>query len=177
MISTLIRQRNVAWAKAKKTNDSLDWRCYRELRNKCTKIIRKSKREYYLSMLSENLNNPAKFWKLVKSTSTVSLPPKAPEHLMVNQIVVKGRDNIVDTFNNYFSAGLIAKNFNSSTHVSTNSVTPDEQKFSFSTITTQQVYKALLKLDTKKSAGVDKIEPYFFKTIGSHYGWADRFYF
>jgi len=56
-------------------------------------------------MVNEILNNPIKFWKLVKSTSETSLSIKVPDHLIVNQTIVKGRANIAETFNNFFTAG------------------------------------------------------------------------
>lgn len=72
-VSNLIRQRNAAWAKAKKTNNFLDWISYRALRNKCTKLIKSGKCDYYLSIINENLKNTKKFWKLIKSTSVSSV--------------------------------------------------------------------------------------------------------
>lgn len=163
-LSTLIRQRNAAWAKAKKSNDLLDWSSYRALRNSCTNSIKCAKRDYYLSMVNENLNNPTKFWKLVKSTSGTSLSIKIPDHLIVNQNIVRGRANIAESFNNFFTAG---SSYESDLGVSTELVVSDKhcprQVFNFSPITTSQVYNALVKLDVKKSAGVDKIEPYFLK--------------
>jgi len=108
-VSTSIKQRNAAWVKAKKSNNPLDWITYRASRNKCTKLIKSAKRDYYLSTIKENVNNPTKFWKLIKSTSAPNQLFKFPEHLNVNHTVVKGREVIADTFNNYFTDSIFSQ--------------------------------------------------------------------
>lgn len=42
-IASQIRERNNAWAKAKKSNDTKHWNEYRALRNKCTRYIKMPK--------------------------------------------------------------------------------------------------------------------------------------
>ncbi|XDV21754.1 hypothetical protein PO909_026778 [Leuciscus waleckii] len=167
-VSTFIKQRNAAWAKAKNSNNSLDWISYRALRNKCTKLIKSAKRDYYLSAINENLNNPIKFWKLVKSTSVSNLSFKFPDHLKANHIVVKGKEAIADTLNSYFiSVGSTSESTNSSVNTSKETAESIQhclsQSFNFVPITTAQVHEALLKLDPKKKAGIDQIEPYLLK--------------
>lgn len=48
--TTFIKLRNAAWAKANKSNNSLDWICYRALRKNAQKLIKSAKQDYYLSM-------------------------------------------------------------------------------------------------------------------------------
>lgn len=66
-ISNLLRQRDQAWAKARKTKLEADWVNFCQLRNKCTSLIKKRKSEFYLSEIMSNFNDPKKFWKFVKS--------------------------------------------------------------------------------------------------------------
>ena len=167
-ISSLIRQRDTAWAKAKKSNIPLDWNLYRTLRNKCTKLIKNSKCAYYLNAIHDNLNNPAKFWKLVKSSSGSITPNSLPDLLRVNQSEIKGKMDIADSFNNHFiSAGSIFDSSNSGMIAAEGEPGPPpldpDQLFTFAPILTSQVHKALMSLDVKKSSGPDKIEPFFFK--------------
>lgn len=49
-----------------KTNDTKHWVANRVLRNHCTRMIKNEKSGYYLELLHQNLNDPKKFWKLVK---------------------------------------------------------------------------------------------------------------
>uniref|UniRef100_A0A0E9XRT2 Uncharacterized protein n=1 Tax=Anguilla anguilla TaxID=7936 RepID=A0A0E9XRT2_ANGAN len=80
-ISSSIRERDKAWAKAKRSNDASDWVQYRALRNKCTKLIKNTKSDYYLHLINENLNDPSKFWKLIKSSSGSMTPSTLPDRL------------------------------------------------------------------------------------------------
>jgi hypothetical protein len=54
-IATAIRERNEAWIKAKRNNNDKCWLNYRVLRNKCTRLIKTTKSEYYLNLINENL--------------------------------------------------------------------------------------------------------------------------
>lgn len=44
-LSDLIQQRNEAWAKARQSDSAKDWFIFRQLRNKCTSLIKKAKAE------------------------------------------------------------------------------------------------------------------------------------
>ncbi len=64
----LIKERDVAWAKARQTHLDSDWLHFRQLRNKCTVANRKSKSDYFLDKTEVNLTNPRKLWKNVDVT-------------------------------------------------------------------------------------------------------------
>ena len=68
-LSDIIHKRDVAWARARKSKSELDWIHFRQLRNKCTSHIRNAKSNYYVNQMTENSNNPSKFWKAVKDMS------------------------------------------------------------------------------------------------------------
>lgn len=59
-IATAVREWNEAWIKAKRNNNDKCWLNYRVLRNKCTRLIKSTKSEYYLNLINENLNDPKK---------------------------------------------------------------------------------------------------------------------
>lgn len=42
-ISTLIKKRDAAWGKAKKTNNQMDWVNYRTIKNYCTTLVKQTK--------------------------------------------------------------------------------------------------------------------------------------
>lgn len=87
-LSFMIRERNVAWGKAQTTNSTADWTAFRILRNKFTSMTRKAKSDYYLKNLSENLNNPSKFWKQIKSLSGSNSFSGLPQHIFVNSVEI-----------------------------------------------------------------------------------------
>ena len=95
--------------------------------------------------------------------------PILPDMLKINQCEIKGKDNIINAFNEHFTkaAAIITSHL----PVSKKPVIPESvissSCFDFSIITPYQVYKALSKLDIKKSTGPDKIESFFPKAAAS----------
>ena len=87
-IKNSMRERDYFLTKARSGKSELDWSKYRNLRNMVTREIRKAKGRYYRNLLEENLDNPSKFWKAVKSLYQMKshLPKLAPSELnmMIN---------------------------------------------------------------------------------------------
>lgn len=151
-VSNFIKQRNVAWSKAKKTNSNEDWSNYRLLRNKCTKLIKMSKSQYYLNLINNNMNDPSKFWKITKSLVGSNKSSDLPKVLKVDQRLITDKADMVNVFNNHFiSASLITDTSNSLVNGELNIDEPtnynDSDLFSFTPISSTQVYKLLANLD------------------------------
>ena len=164
-LSDTIHRRNVAWAKARKSVLASDWSIFRQLRNKCTTLIKKAKSEYYLSVTTENLNNPQKFWKVIKSISVSKSPPALPIFVLKDSVPVYDRTEVLNCFNNHFvSSGSLFESMGAAT-VSPCTEAPrfSGETFNFLPFTVQQVHQALKTLDSRKSPGPDAIEPYFLK--------------
>ncbi|XP_055755262.1 uncharacterized protein LOC129834369 [Salvelinus fontinalis] len=68
-LSCIIHNRNLAWAKARKSCSDADCLIFRQLRNKCSFLLRKAKSEYLMSVTTDILNDPRKFCKAIKSMS------------------------------------------------------------------------------------------------------------
>ena len=66
-IRDMMRTRDYHHKRAQKTKDPLDWSVYRDLRNKTTKLIRDSKRDYYSDVIDTNKKDSGKLWKTLKS--------------------------------------------------------------------------------------------------------------
>ncbi len=167
-VSNLIKQRNVAWSKAKKTNSDEDWSQYRLLRNKCTKSIKSSKSQYYLNLINNNMNDPSKFWKLTKSLVGSKKSTDLPKALKLNQRIITDKLNIVDMFNSHFISASSITDFSNSLVIEEQGIDEstnysESDLFSFTPILPTQVHKLLSNLDCKKSGGSDKIEPIYFK--------------
>lgn len=173
-IATAIRERNEAWVKAKKHNSDACWLNYRVLRNKCTRLIKSTKNEHYLNLMKENLNDPKKFWKAIKSSSGDVPPPTIPEYIATSQGEIRDKQHMVDTFNMHFiNAGIATQstlpaNFSKgTTTVPDPNMSLNRPTFNFSSISAYEVQRALQGLDCKKSAGPDQIEPYFLRTAAN----------
>ena len=64
-LAEVLHERNCAWARARKSGLETDWLYFRQLRNKFTSLLRRTKAEFYLSMTTESLKNPKKLWKAI----------------------------------------------------------------------------------------------------------------
>ena len=62
----LIRRRNQIHRRARKSGEQDLWDLYKQLRNRVTNQLRKSKRDYFKEHLDQNKGKPHKFWKTLK---------------------------------------------------------------------------------------------------------------
>ena len=53
--------------KARRTKAEVDWSTYKRLRNRVNRLIYKAKQSYNKNILTENANDPKRFWKAIKS--------------------------------------------------------------------------------------------------------------
>lgn len=83
---TVFCLRNKLWAQARFSKSSADWTAFR---NECTLMIRRSKIEFYLKSITENLNNPLKFWKSVKLLSAAHVTSNPPNQILVGSNEIK----------------------------------------------------------------------------------------
>ena len=65
-ILELIKDKDAALHKAKRTNSETHWTAARRLRNNCVAIVRKAKSDFIKNELNENITDSKKFWKQVK---------------------------------------------------------------------------------------------------------------
>lgn len=108
-LSELSHLRNKYWAQARFRNASADWIKFKILRNKCNSMIRKSKSVFNLRSVTENLNNPSKFWKIIKSLSNTSAISSLLDNILVDSVELKDKAVIVNQFNKHFiSAGSMS---------------------------------------------------------------------
>ena len=168
-ILKLMRQRDNFHKKAHKTGDDAHWSTYRMLRNQVTYNLRKYRRDYFKNKLEQN-KNPKGFWK----TLDYVLPgSKKKKSLNINEIV--RRDQLVLTDPQQISnalnsdltsvaANTLAEAYTKRTcndeAVSTSLFDPDEDhksEFNFRHLNNEEVYKALVNLNTTKASGADNI--------------------
>ena len=66
-IRTMMRKRNFHHKRAQKTKSIDEWKTYKELRNKTTRLIRDTKRDFFSNVINENKKDSAKLWKTLKN--------------------------------------------------------------------------------------------------------------
>uniref|UniRef100_A0A3B3HBJ0 ribonuclease H n=1 Tax=Oryzias latipes TaxID=8090 RepID=A0A3B3HBJ0_ORYLA len=164
-LSDTIHMRNLAWARARKGDSSVDWTAFRQLRNKCTSLIKKAKSDYYLSVTTDNLNNPSKFWKVIKSLFLIKSPQTLPTFVLKDSVPVLDKVDMLNCFNKHFitSGDLFNQKGAALNTPCTDPPLFPGDSFNFTLFTVQQVHKALRMLDPRKHPGPDSIEPFFLK--------------
>ena len=174
---TLFRERNTAWALARKSGNPLHWSLFRQLRNKCTFTVKKAKSSFYLDQITSSYSDPTKFWKVVNSHKNKS-SGSFPTHISVNNSLVSEPNEICTTFNKHFSsAGHLFDRENPGPSPPVNpgddpgppvnpvSTHPHEHtsNFSFRPFSTDEVLEVIQSLNSKCPPGADKLDPSFLK--------------
>ena len=75
---------------------------YKRQRNKCVKILRKAKYNYYQNLDLKNLTDNRKFWKTVKPVFTDKVQVSQTITLIENGEMVTNDHKIAEIFNDYF---------------------------------------------------------------------------
>lgn len=164
-LADTIHERNLAWVKARTTGSMADWLFFRQLRNKCTSFIKKAKSDYYLSVTTENLNNPRKFWKTIKSLSVCNDGQTLPTFIKKDSVAIYDKMEMLNCFNRHFiSSGSLFDAVGSVPAKPCSDIPVHiDQPFHFKPFSVSEVHKALKILDPKKPPGPDFLDPYFLK--------------
>ena len=76
---------------------------YKQQRNYCVKLLRKTKVEYFQNMNVNKVNDNKMFWKTVKPRFSNKCKTANTIILTEGDIIIKAEKLIADTFNNYFA--------------------------------------------------------------------------
>lgn len=143
---------------------------FRWLRNQFTAAVRHAKSEYYLTAITDNLNNPRTFWKSIKSISLTKSRNELPPHIIRDNFTISDRLAMLECFIEHFvaSGSLLDKSLPPKTspyngNVAGRCCVSQPFPFTFTPFSLNDVHKALMSLDIKKPAGPDYLEPYFLK--------------
>lgn len=134
----------------------------------CTVAIRKAKADHFLIETSNNLNNPLKFWKTIKSLAGNKTGIELPPCILKDSHKLSDKAEMLGCFNEHFIAsGSLFDSLSTShqNHPKGNSHGHSgvSNYFSFKPFSVSEVHKALTLLDIRKSAGPDNLEPYFLQ--------------
>ena len=173
-------------------NKTVDnWEKYRQLRNECLKLTRKTKKEYFHNLDINAINDNRTFWKTVKPYFTSKGIKGTNKIILVEQEqIISDNAKITEIMNNYFVD--ITRELGVSIPMNDNNVNRDlifidpidqiisdysehpsirkikerfEQStsFLFDSITASQIEDEIMDLNSKKAAGYDSIPPKILK--------------
>lgn len=124
-------------------------------------MTRSAKSNYYKDCLSNNLKNPKQFWNTIKSiTNTLGICP-------INQIrggstIIHDAPSIAKVFEKHFST-VCSDLLPNSSYNDLYTPAPCHSSSSFSKITPTDVLIAIEQISPSSGAGLDEIEPKYFK--------------
>ncbi len=101
-LSGLLKLRDAAWAKARKSKSEGDWLNFRQLRNHFTSLVKKAKSQFYLDQTTCNLNNPKKFWKVIISSFGEEIVNELPSSIVKDSLSINNKPDILNCFNEHF---------------------------------------------------------------------------
>ena len=154
-----MRSRDFHHKRAQKTQADREWRAYRDLRNKTTSLIRKSKRECYSHVINANKKNSGKLWKALKSAVSTSTKNPSIGSLETESSVTSELQEIAQRFAKYFHTAMmkIWQTVQRAVCILPMKKSQDQRTFRLSVIKEGYVCKELKKIKTSKSTGLVNI--------------------
>ena len=155
-----IFKRDYLKRKANLSNDPQLWREYRQARNHINNEIKQAKRAYFTRNLEFNRGDMKKTWKLINElTSKNVAKSKKVSELNIGDQKITASAEIAEAFNEYFSTvgNNLASEIPTPVHTPEFYLKPTDKAFSLQIPTVDTVYRQLITLDEKKSAGLDNI--------------------
>jgi sarcosine oxidase/L-pipecolate oxidase len=164
-ILRLMRRRDYVHKPALRLSDSDTWELYKQLRNQVTSKLRKQRRDFFKHRLNEQRGNPKEFWKTLRLVL-----PKKNKSTCINDLVVENNEiidpkQITNALNSHFVGignSVLSEAFPDQVKISTPTENLNERDhranlFTFQSITNEQVYNALIAINTEKKKGADDI--------------------
>jgi hypothetical protein len=163
-IRQFIAEKHILWKKYILSKDQDDFRKYKKIRNKVSKLIKQKDAEEQSQIASSCKTNPKKFWNFInKKTKCLNAIPDVSYHRSDGSVLCSNSDlskaNIFkeffsDVFNNNVDYDII-DDFEVSTLNSVEQIVIDQVDLS----------KRLKGLNVNKSAGVDEIHPRVLRDV------------
>ena len=101
-LSSLLKPRDDAWAKARKSKSQDDWQILKQLRNRFTSLVKKAKSNFNVEKTTRNLNNPKKFWQVVNSSFGDKTTDELPACIVKDAHTLVDKTTILYYFNEHF---------------------------------------------------------------------------
>ena len=154
-----MHKRDYLKKKAVQTNDKNYWRQYKVARNETNNAIKTQKRKYFTTNLDAKQKRPRKTWKLINELNSRQHKSANIAEIKIGNQSVSSSEDIAETLNSHFtSAGQALANEIPSTDVKPEIYLQQTDKtLTFQAVTVDNIRDLLLKTDSKKATGLDKI--------------------
>ena len=166
-----------------------NWEKYRQLRNKCVKLTKKVKKEYFENLNINSITDNKSFWRTIKPYFSEKTKNMEKIVLVENNEIIMDNNTSSELMNDYFvniAQNMAIPEFNKeippteaecldpidkiiydfNKHPSVmkiNNIIKNAERFTFNEIDQVGMEKEILHLNSKKSAGPDDIPPKIVK--------------
>lgn len=147
----------------KKYSNPMDFLTYRMLRDRCDKMMLDCLSYIKTEAKNQIRKDPKYFWTFIKSMRCNS--SEIPDEMFFNSLNVQGGQKISDLFSEYFHSTYLARRSTNPTGLVDPVVC--HRSIGSCKLSTSDILKSLLALDTNKGPGPDLIPPVFLKTCSS----------
>ena len=163
--------------KARLNNTQQDWSTYKRLRNTVTYSLKRSKANYYRTLLNESCDQPKLFWKNIKKVfSTKSGNKETSSTMKIGDTITNDKSLIANGFCNYFTnvakslLNKVTTVYNRTWKVydnehMVNNINLKNSRFEFSNVSVSSIENQLKVIKTKKAAGPDNITATMIKDV------------
>lgn len=169
-IKGLMAERDRSFRKSRKTKKEADISMYKNLRNRVNILVRKAISIYNKNLLTENKNDPSKFWSVIKSIYDVKGKSEIVDRTFtVDGVETSDKRSIANGFGTYFSkiVGLL-KNIsfplvNLTWTYRTRPPRRTNATFKFKYVSKVEVESYLKSIKRNKATGLDDLPAGFLK--------------
>ncbi len=164
-IKKKIYDRDFLKKKSIKTGSTHFFNAYKKARNQLNSLIKSTKAKYYNEALNQCRKDPKTMWKTINQLTNTKSKTTSINELIINQEIVTEPEKIADSLNTYFNeiGTVLAKDLPKGNNSFETYVVPTDKSFEINRLSSINVKNVILKINTSKATGHDRISPKLLK--------------
>ena len=166
-IKRKIYDRDFLKKKPVKTGSANFYNAYKKARNELNSLIKSTKARYYNDALNQCKKDPKAMWKTINQLTNKKSKTTNINELVIDQNVITEPEKIADSLNTYFNeiGSVLAKDLPKGDNSFEKYIVPVEKKFEINRFSPIEVKNVILKLNTSKATGYDRLSPKLLKVV------------
>ena len=164
-IKKKIYDRDFLKKKSIKTGSIHFFNAYKKARNQLNSLIKSTKAKYYNEALNQCRKDPKTMWKTINQLTNTKSKTTSINELIINEEIVTEPEKIADSLNTYFNeiGTVLAKDLPKGNNSFETYVVPTDKSFEINRLSSINVKNVILKINTSKATGHDRISPKLLK--------------
>ena len=151
--------------KSVKTGSANFYNAYKKARNELNSLIKSAKARYYNDALNQCKKDPKAMWKTINQLTNKKSKTTNINELVIDHKVITEPEKIADSLNTYFNeiGSVLAKDLPKGDNSFEKYIVSVEKKFEINRLSPIEVKNVILKLNSSKATGYDRISPKLLK--------------